>query len=38
VFVYDRFVAPINRALEKIANPPFGQSVVAVARVAQKDQ
>jgi SAM-dependent methyltransferase len=33
VLVYDRFVAPINRALEKIANPPFGQSVVAVAKV-----
>ena len=38
VLVYDRFVAPINRALEKIANPPFGQSVVAVARVGQKAQ
>jgi hypothetical protein len=38
VFVYDRFVAPVNRAIEKLVTPPFGQSVVAVARVPQKDQ
>jgi len=33
VWIYDRFVAPIARALEKPIKPPFGQSVVAIARV-----
>jgi hypothetical protein len=32
---YDRLVVPVVRFLERvIARPPFGQSVLAIARVA----
>jgi SAM-dependent methyltransferase len=33
VRTYDRFVVPFTRALERRVRPPFGQSVLAVARV-----
>jgi len=33
VWVYDSLVAPLTRWAERIVTPPFGQSVVAVARV-----
>ena len=33
VRIYDRCVVPITRALERRITPPFGQSVLAVARV-----
>jgi SAM-dependent methyltransferase len=33
VSVYDRFVVPVTRALERRVVPPFGQSVLGVARV-----
>jgi SAM-dependent methyltransferase len=33
VRVYDRFVVPVSRALERRVRPPFGQSVLGVARV-----
>ncbi|GIJ51985.1 methyltransferase [Virgisporangium aliadipatigenens] len=36
VLVYDRFVAPLTRLAERIVTPPFGQSVVAIARVPQR--
>ena len=32
VRVYDRFVVPVTRAVERRWRPPFGQSVLAVAR------
>ena len=34
--VYDRVVVPITRALERRITPPFGQSVLAVARVPER--
>jgi hypothetical protein len=33
VWVYDRFVAPLTRFAERVVTPPFGQSVVAIAKV-----
>ena len=33
VRVYDRLVVPVSRALERRVRPPFGQSVLGVARV-----
>jgi SAM-dependent methyltransferase len=33
VRTYDRFVVPVTRAVEARVTPPFGQSVLAVARV-----
>jgi SAM-dependent methyltransferase len=33
VRTYDRLVVPVTRALERWVTPPFGQSVLAVARV-----
>lgn len=33
VKVYDRFVVPVTRALERRVTPPFGQSVLGVAEV-----
>lgn len=33
VWVYDRFVAPLTRWAESVVTPPFGQSVVAIAKV-----
>jgi SAM-dependent methyltransferase len=30
---YDRFVLPVTKAAEQLVRPPFGQSVLAVARV-----
>ncbi|MBX7454965.1 methyltransferase domain-containing protein [Mycolicibacterium sp. 3033] len=33
VAVFDRFVVPVTRALERVVRPPFGQSVLCVARV-----
>jgi SAM-dependent methyltransferase len=33
VRIYDRFVVPVTRALERRITPPFGQSVLAVAAV-----
>jgi SAM-dependent methyltransferase len=30
--IYDRFVAPVARALEGIASPPFGKNLIAIAR------
>lgn len=33
VRIYDRFVVPVTKALESRVRPPFGQSVLAVARV-----
>ncbi len=33
VRTYDRFVVPVTRAVERRVTPPFGQSVLAVARV-----
>jgi SAM-dependent methyltransferase len=33
VSVYDRFVVPVTRTLERRVVPPFGQSVLGVARV-----
>lgn len=33
--VYDRLVVPLVRLLERAVRPPFGQSVLAVARVPQ---
>jgi hypothetical protein len=33
VRTYDRFVVPVTRAVERRLRPPFGQSVLAVARV-----
>lgn len=32
VAVYDRFVVPVTRAIERVVRPPFGQSVLCVAR------
>lgn len=32
--LYDRVVVPAERALEKVITPPFGQSILCVARVA----
>ncbi|MGH3761433.1 class I SAM-dependent methyltransferase [Actinophytocola sp.] len=32
VSVYDRFVVPVTRAIERVVRPPFGQSVLCVAR------
>jgi SAM-dependent methyltransferase len=34
VRIYDRFVVPVTRTLESRVTPPFGQSVLAVARVS----
>lgn len=34
VRTYDRFVVPVTRAVERRVTPPFGQSVLAVARVS----
>jgi 2-polyprenyl-3-methyl-5-hydroxy-6-metoxy-1,4-benzoquinol methylase len=36
VWIYDRFIAPLTRAAERLVTPPFGQSVVAIARVPQE--
>jgi 2-polyprenyl-3-methyl-5-hydroxy-6-metoxy-1,4-benzoquinol methylase len=36
VWVYDRFVAPVTRLVERLVTPPFGQSVVAIARVPER--
>ncbi len=33
VRTYDRFVVPVTRTVERYVTPPFGQSVLAVARV-----
>jgi hypothetical protein len=33
VRTYDRFVLPVTRALKRRMTPPFGQSVLGVARV-----
>ena len=33
VAVYDRVVVPVTRAIEKVVRPPFGQTVLCVARV-----
>jgi hypothetical protein len=33
VRTYDRYVVPVTRTLERWVTPPFGQSVLAVARV-----
>jgi hypothetical protein len=33
VRAYDRFVVPVTRVVEQRVTPPFGQSVLAVARV-----
>ena len=30
---YDRFIAPATRFAERVVTPPFGQSVVAIAKV-----
>lgn len=35
--VYDRVVVPVTRVLERRWSPPFGQSVLAVARVPATD-
>jgi SAM-dependent methyltransferase len=35
VRTYDRFVVPVTRAVERRVTPPFGQSVLAVARVSE---
>jgi ubiquinone/menaquinone biosynthesis C-methylase UbiE len=35
VLWYDRWVAPVTKALEKVARPPFGQSVLAIARTPE---
>lgn len=32
VALYDRFVVPVTRAIERVVRPPFGQSVLCVAR------
>lgn len=32
--IYDRVVVPAERALERLLTPPFGQSILCVARVA----
>lgn len=32
VAVYDRYVVPVTRAIERVVRPPFGQSVLCVAR------
>ena len=37
VWIYDSLVAPLTRWAERIVTPPFGQSVVAVARVPAND-
>lgn len=34
---YDRLVVPVVRTLERIIRPPFGQSVLAIARVPEED-
>jgi SAM-dependent methyltransferase len=36
VAVYDRFVVPVTRAIERVVRPPFGQSVLCVARKPAK--
>lgn len=33
VAVYDRVVVPVTRAIERVVRPPFGQSVLCVARI-----
>ena len=33
VAIYDRFVVPCTRVLERVFTPPFGQSILGVARV-----
>ncbi|RLV48181.1 methyltransferase domain-containing protein [Nocardioides mangrovicus] len=33
VRIYDRFVVPVTRGIERVVTPPFGQSVLGVARV-----
>ncbi|MPZ87262.1 MAG: methyltransferase domain-containing protein [Nitriliruptorales bacterium] len=35
VALYDRFVVPVTRAIERWRPPPFGQSVLCVARTAR---
>jgi SAM-dependent methyltransferase len=35
VRIYDRFVVPVTRTVESRVTPPFGQSVLAVARVPE---
>ncbi|HEV3465386.1 MAG TPA: methyltransferase, partial [Actinomycetota bacterium] len=37
VRLYDRLVVPAERALERRLRPPFGQSILAVARVPEAD-
>lgn len=38
VAAYDRFVVPVTRAIERIVRPPFGQSVLCVARKPRTEQ
>ncbi|MQA61772.1 MAG: methyltransferase domain-containing protein [Actinophytocola sp.] len=38
VAVYDRFVVPVTRAIERFIRPPFGQSVLCVARKPRTDR
>jgi hypothetical protein len=38
VWVYDRLIAPLTWLAERIVPPPFGQSVVAIARVRDHDR
>lgn len=35
---YDRFVLPLTKGAERLARPPFGQSVFAVARVPEQPE
>lgn len=35
VAAYDRYVVPVTRAIERLRPPPFGQSVLCVARTAR---
>jgi Methyltransferase domain len=35
---YDTFVAPVTRLAERVVRPPFGQSVVAVARRPERER
>lgn len=38
VAAYDRFVVPMTRAIERLVRPPFGQSVLCVARKPRTDR
>ncbi len=33
ILIYDRLVVPVVRSIERVIRPPFGQSVLAIARV-----